>query len=485
MTDNHETAASIERPVHNAWIEIAIYSLMFMELSWAMLWYTVFTGASKSIIFCSVVFGVMIIVSHYLARIMNNMQLKPKLRTGIMLIWVTITALISMKIMIYPDSSLSGFPMIIDAITSIFDQSHTMSGFWHLVFSIICIWRGIFHARTPVGPHASQTYVRIGVLALLPYLIFFAKFQPDETILFSFTFIFFGLISLTTTKTASLPEIRGGKLPSLSIERIIGIIISVIPITGLALAGAFFINSTVAGYLIQAVYLVFLLFSTLILLILFPLVVGFLWLVDTFMSTDGPVREITPFDISNLFKEPVETMPQIEKLLTTVQAVSRPAILGGILIGVLALVLLSLHWQSVRRNKSGMENIEETSKLQPIRLFTSMVFRDRSLRRSTKKIQQIMAAARITQVYEQLMRLCEKMGNPRPAATTPLEFLPDLYDLFPGEEENLDKITYAFLKVRYGEYPESRDETREVQDAWKSIRSKQKQFIKGVQVSKH
>ena len=81
------------------------------------------------------------------------------------------------------------------------------------------------------------------------------------------------------------------------------------------------------------------------------------------------------------------------------------------------------------------------------------------------------AAARIRQVYADLLELCAKIGQPRPDALTPLEFVSKLDMLFPEFTPEVDTITQAYLRVRYGLLPETQDEIVAVESAWKLLRS--------------
>ena len=89
----------------------------------------------------------------------------------------------------------------------------------------------------------------------------------------------------------------------------------------------------------------------------------------------------------------------------------------------------------------------------------------------------MLAAARIRRIYIQLMELCGDLGKSRPAALTPLEFLPVLMDLFPGFENDLQIITQAYLRVRYGELPETRMEVNQVEAAWAQINAHGKELL--------
>jgi hypothetical protein len=82
-----------------------------------------------------------------------------------------------------------------------------------------------------------------------------------------------------------------------------------------------------------------------------------------------------------------------------------------------------------------------------------------------------LAAAKIRRIYARLMDLSAKLGEPRPPAHTPLEFVPVLEGLFPGGEEDIHVITNAYLKVRYGELPESIQEVEAVETAWQRVES--------------
>ena len=83
----------------------------------------------------------------------------------------------------------------------------------------------------------------------------------------------------------------------------------------------------------------------------------------------------------------------------------------------------------------------------------------------------MLAAARIRRIYARLMDLSAKLNQPRPPSKTPLEFLPELEGIFPTLSMELGTITNAYLRVRYGELPETHQEVEIVETAWKRVRS--------------
>jgi hypothetical protein len=82
----------------------------------------------------------------------------------------------------------------------------------------------------------------------------------------------------------------------------------------------------------------------------------------------------------------------------------------------------------------------------------------------------LIAAARIRIIYARLLRLSARLGEPRAPAVTPIEYLDSLETIFPASRDELDLITNAYLRVRYGELPETRRQVEEVESAWGVVR---------------
>lgn len=89
--------------------------------------------------------------------------------------------------------------------------------------------------------------------------------------------------------------------------------------------------------------------------------------------------------------------------------------------------------------------------------------------RRLRGAQRARAAARIRQIYAELLDLAEALGRPRQEWQTPLEYIPALAGLFPEEWEEIRQITAAYLKVRYGELPETQAEVDAVEAAWRRL----------------
>jgi hypothetical protein len=77
--------------------------------------------------------------------------------------------------------------------------------------------------------------------------------------------------------------------------------------------------------------------------------------------------------------------------------------------------------------------------------------------------------ARIRRIYAQLMELCDELNQPRLPQQTPLEFLPEMGELFSNQLDDLRKITQAYIRIRYGELPEINEELDALEKSWQNV----------------
>jgi hypothetical protein len=168
-----------------------------------------------------------------------------------------------------------------------------------------------------------------------------------------------------------------------------------------------------------------------------------------------------------------------------------------ILIGLIFLVLLILvlrianSWQT---RQEGGEQDERQSLLEGASLWDALInaLRNRLFRTANdinaaarlRQKDRLRAAARIRRVYAELMNLCGDLGQPRPEPVTPLEFLPAAGQVFPNLNTDLELITRSYLRVRYGELPETHQEVELVETAWQRVSEEGSQIMKQAQAKK-
>ncbi|MEZ4594371.1 MAG: DUF4129 domain-containing protein [Chloroflexota bacterium] len=78
-------------------------------------------------------------------------------------------------------------------------------------------------------------------------------------------------------------------------------------------------------------------------------------------------------------------------------------------------------------------------------------------------------AVTIRRIYRHMLLAAEANGYPRLEAETPYEFLQTLAQAWPQHKPETQLITNAYIKVRYGELPETKDELQAIRQAWQRL----------------
>lgn len=79
-------------------------------------------------------------------------------------------------------------------------------------------------------------------------------------------------------------------------------------------------------------------------------------------------------------------------------------------------------------------------------------------------------AVTIRRIYRNMLRAAEASGYPRLETETPYEFLKTLqFQAWPAHQPETQLITAAYVKVRYGELPETKEELQALKTAWQTL----------------
>jgi hypothetical protein len=82
-------------------------------------------------------------------------------------------------------------------------------------------------------------------------------------------------------------------------------------------------------------------------------------------------------------------------------------------------------------------------------------------------------AASIRSIYTSMCRAAAAVGYPRSAVATPYEYLTTLAEVWPANTADIRLITEAFIRVRYGQIPETQDEVDAIKAAWQHLSTTQ------------
>jgi hypothetical protein len=78
-------------------------------------------------------------------------------------------------------------------------------------------------------------------------------------------------------------------------------------------------------------------------------------------------------------------------------------------------------------------------------------------------------AASIRRVYSDMCRSAAAAGYPRGPSETPYEYLSTLYSVWPDNRSETTLITEAYIRVRYGEIPETENELQDIKSSWQQL----------------
>ena len=78
-------------------------------------------------------------------------------------------------------------------------------------------------------------------------------------------------------------------------------------------------------------------------------------------------------------------------------------------------------------------------------------------------------AVSIRRIYRKMLRAANANGYPRLEAETPYEFLKTLAKAWPEHRRETQLITTAYVKIRYGELPETEEELQDIKNAWQTL----------------
>lgn len=452
-------------------MEAAGLGLMLLEIVWAATWYHALAMQPLNRWVVITMLGSVMIISHYIARGLNYRRWQMGLRRLFFAFWVLICIILSSRILIHPDQPSTLVQTFVFPFISIVTPVTNLNYFWHVLAILVLVWRGVTLTHNPIGPISILLSFQLGLMMLLIYGLLNSLAESAEGLIILYAYLFISLVTLGISRIAGLTFLRGGKLPSFGTFWLMGIFISAMIIV--AIAG--FLGWSTAGKFTEIIAGFYFIISTIMAalgFILFaPVITAFLWLLPFLKDILMNILNSLNFpNLQTLLSQLLNQENRVLAWLNTVVRSSRSLTVWLILFLIFTAVLVSLRWKTWKYRLTREEEPGEIP--DPLRaslLKGVRIGRKQSLFNMARRT---MAAARIRQIYSQLLDLCSQLGHPRPKPATPLEFQSEIQVLFPAETSELETITQAYLRVRYGRFPETPEKIKEVLSAWDRLRSR-------------
>jgi hypothetical protein len=356
-----------------------------------------------------------------------------------------------------------------------------------MLIIIFVIWRGASLARKRIDPGRFRSSFRIGIVLFFAFGISFG-FTENTSLSILYLFLFFSLLGMSVARISALGRLRGGHSINFDKSWLIGIALAILVILSITIIAANLLSGPDLNVEID-------LFGW-ILFVLTLLISPFVWVtlylisvLDQWIHFERIFQSLLDLfgRLQSIFQDFLTVLKGIRGALdfSFIQnffeflEANKAIILWIVVLLVVFLVLRSL----VRYFLNESAEVEEDKRAdidQEDLLGLLRAALRKGFRRMTSSLEQVfnldsarkfLMAARIRRIYARLMDLSAKLGHPRPLSCTPLEFIPSLENLLPDSKRELDVITQAYLRVRYGEFPETSQEVEIVETAWDQVRS--------------
>lgn len=175
----------------------------------------------------------------------------------------------------------------------------------------------------------------------------------------------------------------------------------------------------------------------------------------------GPAAEPNP--VEALQRLPLEMIRDILLILLAVLA------------GAVLVALLLVYLERVRRG--GLAGQEEEEGLERATFGGGILERTTGALRNAAGLlrrfgvsRNLLAAISVQNIYANLCRLGRERGAPRRPSQPPDAYLPILASVFPGGEEQLGRITAAYMRVHYGDHPVRGEELAALREDYRALR---------------
>jgi Domain of unknown function (DUF4129) len=474
------------------WRELAILMLVLMEVSWVTPWFRSLTPATYAVSSLQVFISLtcIVLIAQALIRLFDFILLKKSIRRGLMVFFLILTCLIALKTMVYAHEAISLSELLTRPIKSFSDLTSIIPVEFIVILSVlVAYWRGINIAQEHIGPSAVMSHFWLGVVMYILFIFVNTLVTGETPADFFYVFIFSTLVAMSAARMTVVGMVRGGRPNEFRISWFSGIIVASLLVVGLSafvgsIAGERF---NFVGTILLTVIGSFLVLAWLVISPIVSLLIGFLYRLfnqskaidlfgDAFKSLNSLISGFGQ-RLSDLVGNSALGL-LISRLAPTLKLILLVTVIILVIAGILVWMTIRLWKDRKRRLEGGLqnENIKTGNLLQMLLGLLRQGWQDavNSVEQllDLRHRQRLRAAARIRQIYADLLDLCLDLGHPRQEAQTPLEFEPGLDRVFPELNLEIKMITAAYLRVRYGQLPETHQEVEDIETAWRSLRQR-------------
>lgn len=442
---------------------------------------------------------ILMLFAFNLTRLMSGLQLPAQHQQTVMAVTLFLIIIITLPTFFHGGSPIFRFAWVGELMQAINEPKNNLWLQDVIVFgTIVLVWsRGLQLARREYSINRAGLRLRVGGLLMAPMVIWLANSRLLwDSSPFILLFFLAGVTAVALIRAEEIEKNQSGQAAALDPRWLTAVLLASFLTIFLAGTAAIIISgesaSEIIGWLAPAwVSLQFL--GTVAATTLFLLLIPFLQFIDILTNWIGRLLDVivpwmtaqwaflgkivgkffidkrvllTPREgnLTNPFLENRFIFDEVEglgfQLSRNIQIII--ILLAIAVVLLVALVINRLYRQTAvaiqqsRRIQSHDDDVEDESLLQRL-LGRLGILRDWQ------------TAVSIRRIYRKMLRAADASGYPRLEAETPYEFLTTLNKTWPHNRQETELITAAYIKIRYGELPETDQELLSIKSAWRTL----------------
>lgn len=479
-----DTLSGLRIPTFRPWRELALLALMVMELCWVVPWFRSLTQATYAVppAMAFLVLAGIMLGFNWIVRLMNFLNLRINIRRAVLIVLSVLSVLVALKTLLYTRESLSLTELLSRPLGAFNEWTSLIPDeFLVALVALYVFYRGMMLAQTYIEPAALRRSFFLGIGMFLVYIFINTTATGETPGGLIYLYFLAAMVGMTAARITVIGSLRGGGSNPFDRQWFITMLASAMIVVALATGLGYLVGGRMS-VLGQLGSMIIGLFALLMVALISPLIYAAQALLSR-SSGAGQTLQDLAIALQGLRSTLLEFTSKFAELFIRVGIFNwisrfKSVILWAVVFVVGLVILVSLsQWVLKERDSRKDERQSLTTGGDLLKLLQQALQRrlknlgDSLMRAATLgRGQRFLAAMRIRRIYAELMDLSESLGKKRAPAETPLEFLPVLDELFPGLESELNTITEAYLRVRYGEFPETRQEIDPVEVAWEGIR---------------